>query len=235
MYVQPTELLEATIEAKKLGECTPRLAGHFLAISEGLSWHRWFRGWSFREDLSAIGATHLAMCWHNVKIEEVTDGKQLFAYYTKCAQSAFMKYIDKERMQHEIVDETLLDLGMEPTNGYQDRQLSGSRWAARRNEYRQLVLADREKAKNTEPKTEKVPGGGWRPARPAAFVFELTNEHTNLTEKQIIFLAHNECNLQNIIPHKIIYKSGEHTLLSTPFDEKLRVKKSEAMYAVDVF
>lgn len=228
MYIQPTELLAAVTEAKSLGKCTDRLALHLVAIAEGLSFHRWFRIWSFRDELAQLGAVHLCAIWDYAQLSPGIDGKMLFNYYTKCCQSAFMKYIDKERAQQEIVDELLLEEGLDPTYGYEERQGMNTRWARHRTHLKEQIKKDHAKNKLKSMRKEKIPGGSWRPARPEAIVFDLLPEHLELTEKEIIKLAHDQCNEQNLIPAKIIYKSGEITLQSADFDESLRVKRSKA-------
>jgi hypothetical protein len=117
-YVTNAQLLEAFHEAKALGRLTDRMARYLQMIAERYSYHPWFVGYSYRDDMVAAAVVNLVANWHKFNPEKSDNP---FAYYTTASYRSFLSYLDAERRERDIRDELLIEAGSNPSFNYQDR------------------------------------------------------------------------------------------------------------------
>jgi len=210
-YLQPQELLDAIIEAKSLNSLTPRLATHLASIAEGLSRHRWYNGYSFREDLVAEATARLCRIWHQF---DPARSSSAFSYYTRTCQNVFQDYINREREQADILDTLLLEANQEPTAGFEERQVSSTGWAKRRARLDALRKKDLQKPRRTA-ETGSLP---WKPNSPSAFIHCVPDANPAHLDA-----AYDACNALNITPKVIRLRLNSTVIREVPFDLTRRV------------
>jgi len=119
-YVTNAQLLEAFYEAKAAGKLTDRLAKYLMMVAERYSYHPWFAGYSFREDMVATAVVNLCANWHKFNPEK-QENPNPFSYYTTASYRSFLSYLDSERKERDIRDELLIEAGANPSFNYQER------------------------------------------------------------------------------------------------------------------
>lgn len=119
-YVTNAEIMAAWTEAKKLNKLTPELARCLKLIAERYSYHPWFCGYSYREDMVCAALVNLCVNWHKFNPEKQQIPNP-FAYFTTCVYRSFLAYLDDEKTQREIRDELLIEAGASPSFNYQAR------------------------------------------------------------------------------------------------------------------
>lgn len=119
-YVTNAQLLPAFLEAREAGKLTDKLAKMLMLIAERYSYHPWFAGYSFREDMVCAAVCNLCANWHkfNPEKQEIPNP---FAYYTTACYRSFLSYLDAERKERDIRDELLIEAGANPSFNYQAR------------------------------------------------------------------------------------------------------------------
>ena len=119
-YVTNAQLLEAFYEAKAANKLTDRMAKYLMLVAERYSYHPWFAGYSFREDMVCTAVVNLCANWHkfNPEKQEIPNP---FAYYTTACYRSFLSYLDSERKERDIRDELLIEAGANPSFNYQAR------------------------------------------------------------------------------------------------------------------
>ena len=117
-YVTNSELLPAFIEAKAAGKLTNKLAKMLHMIAERYSYHPWFVGYSFREDMVMLAVLNLVANWHKFDPEKSSNP---FSYYTTACYRSFQSYLGDERDEREIRDKLLIEAGANPSFNYQSR------------------------------------------------------------------------------------------------------------------
>lgn len=217
-YVNKSDLMAAVVEAKQLDELTPRLAEYLQKIATGLSNHRWFSGFSIKEDLASVGLLQLVASWRS--FDETHPAANPFAYYTRAAQSAVMKHLDKERIQWQLIEEEVRDQGLS------DEHESKTKNSLRQQHWLDEVKAMRIKYQAKETAKAQLPEQPdawrfpWKPASPASFVFDLPdNEPTDIQ----LTRAYDRCNELNLTPTIIILRRGT-ARVEVPFDLNRRVQ-----------
>lgn len=111
-YVDKVELLNAVLEAKKIGKVTDKLISMIWAIAEHYSRKHNFIGYSFRSDM--VSAAVENMCKNALKFDaEKYDNP--FAYYTQSVYHSFLQYLADEKRHRNIRDALLIDAGSNPS------------------------------------------------------------------------------------------------------------------------
>lgn len=119
-YVTNAELLAEFFVAKKLGKLTPTMAKYLMMVAQRYSFHPWFAGYSFREDMVCAAVVNLCANWHKFNPEK-QDNPNPFSYYTTACYRSFLSYLDAERKERDIRDELLMDAGAAPSFNYSTR------------------------------------------------------------------------------------------------------------------
>lgn len=107
----------ATKITERLGELFYILANKFVLRNN-------FRGYTYRQDMVADACLHLVQ--HGLKYDETQDSSP-FAYYTTSLKNQFLKLLEREKKQREIITEYMKDkpyftVGKQKIVMYQDEQ-----------------------------------------------------------------------------------------------------------------
>lgn len=119
-YVTNAQLMEAFYEAKAIGKLTDRMAKYLMMIAERYSYHPWFAGYSFREDMVCSAVVNLCANWHKFNPEK-QETPNPFSYYTTACYRSFLSYLDSEKKERDIRDELLIEAGANPSFNYQGK------------------------------------------------------------------------------------------------------------------
>lgn len=119
-YVTNAQIMEAWYEAKELGVLTDKLASCLVLIAERYSYHPWFAGYSFREDMVCHAVVNLCAHWHKFNPEKQAIPNP-FAYYTTACYRSFLAYLADEKRERDIRDELLIEAGANPSWNYQSK------------------------------------------------------------------------------------------------------------------
>ena len=117
-YVTNAQLLEAIAADKLAGKLSPKLARYLQMIAERYSYHQWFAGYSFREDMVSFAVVNLCANWHKF---DPTKSDNPFAFYTTAVYRSFLQYLADEKKQRDIRDELLVEAGANPSFSFQER------------------------------------------------------------------------------------------------------------------
>lgn len=114
-YATNAEVLAEFHVAKEAGYLTNKMGKYLQLIAERYSYHPWFAGYSFREDMVATAVVNLTFNWHKFNPEKST---MIFSYYTTSVFRSFLSYLDGEKKQRDIRDELLIHSGANPSYSY---------------------------------------------------------------------------------------------------------------------
>lgn len=121
-YVTNAQIMDAWYDAKKKGKLTNELARCLVLIAERYSYHPWFSGYSFREDMVCHAVVNLCANWHKFKPEYAIEKGQSpnpFAYFTTSCYRSFLSYLAEEKKERDIRDQLLAEAGMNPSFNFQ--------------------------------------------------------------------------------------------------------------------
>lgn len=113
-YIDKEDMLDAWLEAKAQNRLTPRLAGFILTLCEHYSRHKWFVGYSFREDMVAEAVMVLSANWYKFDPTK-QDKPNVMAYYTTGAYRSFLAVLHREKQQQDIKDKLNILAGGSPS------------------------------------------------------------------------------------------------------------------------
>ena len=115
-YINKDEMLEEIKRSQEAGRCTNELGKMFILIAEKLTQHRWFYGYSFKDEM--IGAGIEAQLKAYTKFD-TSMGTSPLAYYTQICYYAFRSVCTKQLKQQNIRDAIKAELGMDVSANYE--------------------------------------------------------------------------------------------------------------------
>lgn len=123
-YVTNKDLLVAHAAAMRQKQLTPELAKMLSEIAERYSYHPWFKGYSFREDLVAEAKVVLVKNWHKF---DASKGSNPFAFFTTTCYRAFQSYLADEKYEANVKDLLRVELGADPSWNFSQDLLDKNR------------------------------------------------------------------------------------------------------------
>lgn len=115
-FIDNDELVEEVLACKKVGVISDKLARMLMTIAEKFSYHRYFIGYSYKEDMIADALLNLS---ERALLFDPEKSKNAFGYYTQAIYRSFRQYTLSERDERIIKDRMLLDLGANPSFNFQ--------------------------------------------------------------------------------------------------------------------
>lgn len=119
IYLTNKELLAEVINAKSKGVMTNKLASMLMMLTRKYAKKGNFVNYTYNEDMVSYALMMLVRTWNSFNPEKSSNP---FAFYTQCIKNSFVQYLNQEKRQRNIRDALLIDQGMNPSYGYNDRQ-----------------------------------------------------------------------------------------------------------------
>lgn len=116
-YLSNSSLLPEVIASREKGVISNKLAGMLMMLATRYSTRPNFVNYSFREDMISEALVDLSK---NALKFNPEKSNNPFAFYTTCIHHSFIGYLNSERKQRRIRDQMLVDLGENPSFGFQD-------------------------------------------------------------------------------------------------------------------
>lgn len=116
-YLSNSLLLPAVIESRTQGKISDDLAGMLLTLASKYASKASFANYTFRDDMVAEALADL--CKNALKFNPEKSNNP-FAFYTSCIHNSFLGYLNVEKKQRKIRDQLLVELGENPSYGFQD-------------------------------------------------------------------------------------------------------------------
>lgn len=123
-YLSNKNLLAAFLESREKDEMTPEFARMLQMLAERYSYHQWFNGYTYRDDMVAEAVLNLCTNWRKFDPDKQTTPNP-FAYYTQAVYRSFLSYLAAERNQSNIKDMLRVESGNSASWNY-NAKMAGS-------------------------------------------------------------------------------------------------------------
>lgn len=117
-YLKNADFLAELIKCQEAGKVSEELGRMMLLLCERVTTHRNFIGYSFRDDLTSEA---LLACTSAAFKFDPAKSSNPFAYYTSVANNAIKAYLNDHNEQRDIRDALLIQSGLNPSHGYNER------------------------------------------------------------------------------------------------------------------
>lgn len=114
-YLNNKDLLAAVIESKQNGQMSNKLATMLTLLCNKYSKKGNFANYSYNDDMQSYAMLMLVKTWNAF---DPAKSNNPFAFFTQCIKHSFIQYLNQEKRQRDIRDETLLSCGLSPSHGY---------------------------------------------------------------------------------------------------------------------
>lgn len=114
-YLNNKDLLAAVMHSKQLGHMSNTLATMLTLLCAKYAKKGNFSGYSYNDDMQSYAMLMLVKTWNSFNEAKSSNP---FAFFTQCIKNSFKQYLNQERRQRNIRDETLLKHGLSPSHGY---------------------------------------------------------------------------------------------------------------------
>jgi hypothetical protein len=116
-YLSNSKLLPAVIQSKAEGKITKELAEMLMMLASRYASRPIFALYTYREDMVAEALTDL--CKNALKFNTERSNNP-FAYYTSCIHNSFLGFLNVEKKHRKIRDQLLIDVGENPSYGFEN-------------------------------------------------------------------------------------------------------------------
>lgn len=116
-YLPNSVLLPEVIASREKGVISDKLGKMLLMLATKYSLRPNFINYSFREDMISEAMVDLSK---NALKFNPEKSNNPFAFYTTCIYHSFIGFLNAERKHRRIRDELLVELGENPSFGFQD-------------------------------------------------------------------------------------------------------------------
>lgn len=117
MYLNNKELLIAVKESKEQGKMSTKLAHMLQLLCSKYATKGSFVNYSYNEDMQAYAMMMLVRTWNSFDPSKSTNP---FAFFTQCIKNSFIQYLNHEKRQRTIRDLLLVDIGLNPSFGFEE-------------------------------------------------------------------------------------------------------------------
>ena len=189
--INNTIFMQELQRSKDQDRCTEALGKIFLELAEGVSKHRWFNGYSYREDMVSHGVERLCSKFRLFN-PEVSQNPH--AYFSKLLFKTYPQFLDQERRQSRITKVIGLSEGC--TEVPSDAET--------------IELLQRLSARTKTRRDKQCTG--LRFTRPKTFVVQLTAEQLHLGTEELEMLVQEHCKELKIKPDSITWRVQDSTV-----------------------
>jgi DNA-directed RNA polymerase specialized sigma subunit len=114
-YLNNKDLLAAVLESKGQGQMSNRLATMLQLLCNKYAKKGNFANYSYNTDMQAYAMLMLVKTWNSF---DPSKSSNPFAFFTQCIKNSFIQYLNQEKRQRDIRDETLLIHGLSPSHSF---------------------------------------------------------------------------------------------------------------------
>jgi len=114
-YLNNQDLLAEVLESKRIGRMTNNLAVMLQTLCKRYATRGQFASYSYNDDMQSYAMLMLVKTWHAFN---ETRGKNPFAFFTTCVTNSFKQFLNTEKKQANIKNETLILIGLSPSFNY---------------------------------------------------------------------------------------------------------------------
>ena len=117
-YLSNKEMYAEVIKCQENDEISDKLGKMFMILARRYATKPNFAGYSYKDEMISHGVVACVASLHKFNAEK---GNNPFAYYTSIIHNAFIQILNREKNQHNIRDELLIQAELNPSFGYQER------------------------------------------------------------------------------------------------------------------
>lgn len=117
VYLNNKALLEEVKTSKEKGRMSDTLAKMLQLLCSKYAKKGNFVNYSYNEDMQAYAMMMLVRTWNGFDPERSNNP---FAFFTQCIKNSFIQYLNQERRQRDVRDALMVDVGLNPSYGYED-------------------------------------------------------------------------------------------------------------------
>lgn len=114
-YLNNKDLLAEVMISKERGGMTHNLAVMLQTLCRRYAKKGQFASYSYNDDMQSYAMLMLVKTWTAFNVER---GKNPFAFFTTCVTNSFKQYLNIEKKQANVKNETLISLGLSPSFNY---------------------------------------------------------------------------------------------------------------------
>jgi hypothetical protein len=114
-YLNNKDLLAEVLASKAQGGMTHNLAVMLQTLCKRYAKKGQYANYSYNEDMQSYAVLMLVKTWHAFNEKR---GKNPFAFFTQCVKNSFKQYLNIEKKQTNIKNETLISMGLSPSYNY---------------------------------------------------------------------------------------------------------------------
>lgn len=116
IYLSNKELLAEVKLSKEKGRMSDMLARMLQLLCSKYAKKGNFVNYSYNEDMQAYAMMMLVRTWNSFDPEKSNNP---FAFFTQCIKHSFIQYLNQEKRQRDVRDALLVDIGLNPSYGYE--------------------------------------------------------------------------------------------------------------------
>jgi DNA-directed RNA polymerase specialized sigma24 family protein len=122
VYLSNKELLAEVRACKKTGNMSNKLVRMLQLLCSRFAKKGSFVNYSYNEDMQAYAMMMLVRTWMGFNPEKSTNA---FAFFTQCIKNSFIQYLKHEERQRNVRDLLMINVGLNPSYGYDDGNEKG--------------------------------------------------------------------------------------------------------------
>lgn len=114
-YLNNKDLLAEVVKSKAQQQMSDKLALMLTMLCKKYAKKGNFANYSYNDDMQGYAMLMLVKTW---KSFDPNKSNNPFAFFTQCIKNSFIQYLNHEKRQRDVKNETLLAAGMNPSFGY---------------------------------------------------------------------------------------------------------------------
>jgi DNA-directed RNA polymerase specialized sigma24 family protein len=114
-YLNNKDLLAEVVKSKAQQQMSDKLALMLTMLCKKYAKRGNFANYSYNDDMQGYAMLMLVKTWNSF---DPAKSNNPFAFFTQCIKNSFIQYLNHEKTQRDIKNETLIAAGMNPSYGY---------------------------------------------------------------------------------------------------------------------
>jgi DNA-directed RNA polymerase specialized sigma subunit len=114
-YLNNKDLLAEVVKSKAQQQMNDKLALMLTMLCKKYAKRGNFANYSYNDDMQGYAMLMLVKTWNSF---DPAKSNNPFAFFTQCIKNSFIQYLNHEKRQRDVKNETLIAAGMNPSHGY---------------------------------------------------------------------------------------------------------------------